>query len=166
MAKHLLLIRHAKSDWGDINLRDFKRPLNNRGHHNAPEMAQRLVKRNLIPEQIVSSPALRAITTAEYFAREFGMDSAEIIQESEIYDALPFTLLEIINNLDDQSDFTALIGHNPGLTSLLNIFCDTSIQNIPTCGMAFIRFPFDSWKMLISGTGELVFFDYPKNTES
>ena len=129
-------------------------------------MAQRLVKRNLIPEQIVSSPALRAITTAEYFAREFGMESAEIIQESEIYDALPFTLLEIINNLDDQSDFTALIGHNPGLTSLLNIFCDTSIQNIPTCGIAFIRFPFDSWKMLSSGTGELVFFDYPKNTES
>lgn len=166
MAKHLLLIRHAKSDWGDINLKDFKRPLNSRGHHNAPEMAKRLLKRNLIPQQIVSSPALRAISTAEYFAKEFGMDRSEIIQEPEIYDALPLTLLDVINNLDDRSDFTALIGHNPALTNLVNIFCDSSIQNIPTCGMAFIRFPFDSWKMLSSGTGELIFFDYPKNNAS
>ncbi|WP_276359873.1 histidine phosphatase family protein [Daejeonella sp. H1SJ63] len=166
MAKHLLLIRHAKSDWGDLNLRDFKRPLNSRGHQNAPEMAKRLVNKNLIPQQIVSSPALRAITTAEYFAKEFGINSSDIIQEPEIYDALPFTLLEIINELDDQSEFIALIGHNPGLTCLVNLFCDTSIHNIPTCGMALIRFPFDSWKMLSSGTGELIFFDYPKNTES
>lgn len=166
MAKQLLIIRHAKSEWGDLNIKDFNRPLNSRGHKNAPEMAKRLLNKNLIPQRIVSSPALRAITTAEYFAEIFGINSADIIKEPEIYDALPFTLLDIINNLDDNNDFIALVGHNPGLTNLLNLYCDTSIQNIPTCGMALIHFPFDSWKMLSRGTGDLILFDYPKNTES
>ncbi len=164
MAKQLLVIRHAKSEWGDLNLRDFNRPLNNRGHQNAPEMAKRLLNRNLIPQQIVSSPALRAITTAEYFAEVLGINSKDIIKEPEIYDALPFNLLDIINNFDENSDFTALVGHNPGLTNLVNLYCDTSIQNIPTCGIALIHFPFDSWKMLGRGTGDLLLFDYPKNT--
>ncbi len=71
MAKTLLLIRHAKSDWGNLMLSDFERPLNNRGEINAPEMAKRLVKRELFPQQLISSPALRAITTAKYFAKDF-----------------------------------------------------------------------------------------------
>lgn len=166
MAKQLLIIRHAKSEWGDFNIKDFNRPLNGRGHKNAPEMSSRLLSKNLIPQQIVSSPALRAITTAEYFAKTFGINSTDIIKEPEVYDALPFSLLDIINNFDDSKNFIALVGHNPGLTNLVNLYCDTSIQNIPTCGMALIHFPFDSWKMLSRGTGDLLLFDYPKNTES
>lgn len=166
MTKQLLIIRHAKSEWGNLNIKDFNRPLNKRGHQNAPEMAKRLLNKHLIPQQIVSSPALRAITTAEYFAEVLGINSKDIIKEPEIYDAMPFTLLDIINNLDDNKDFIALVGHNPGLTNLLNLYSDSFVQNIPTCGMALIRFPFDSWKMLSRGTGDLLLFDYPKSVES
>ncbi|RZJ80136.1 MAG: histidine phosphatase family protein, partial [Flavobacterium sp.] len=59
--KELIIIRHAKSDWGNSTLKDFDRPLNKRGIANAPEMAERLVKRKIFPDLIVSSPALRAI---------------------------------------------------------------------------------------------------------
>ena len=45
MAKQLLLVRHAKSDWGNADLADFDRPLNKRGKENAPEMAERLLKK-------------------------------------------------------------------------------------------------------------------------
>ncbi len=51
MAKQLFIIRHAKSDWDDPKLSDHDRPLNKRGHKNAPEMARRLVKKHLIPEK-------------------------------------------------------------------------------------------------------------------
>jgi len=163
MAKTLVLIRHAKSDWGDLMLSDFERPLNHRGEINAPEMAKRLVKRELFPQQFISSPALRAITTAKYFAKELHINPSDIIQKPEIYDALTQSLLSVVNNLDENSDFTALFGHNPALTSLVNYLCNKAIFNIPTCGMALIKFPFDQWKMLSSGTGELVFFDFPKN---
>lgn len=165
MAKKLLIIRHAKSDWADINLSDFDRPLNKRGKKNAPEMAKRLVKRGLFPKQLVSSPALRAMTTAEYFAKELGIKKSEILKDPEIYEALTQSLLDTINHLDDRSDLTALFGHNPGITQLVNDLCNSNIYNIPTCGMALIRFPFDHWEMVSRGTGELIFFDYPRNEE-
>ena len=163
MAKTLLLIRHAKSDWGNLMLSDFERPLNHRGEINAPEMAKRLVKRELFPQQLISSPALRAITTAKYFAKELHINVEVIIQEKDIYNALTDTLLEVVNNLDESSNFTALFGHNPGITELINYLSNQEISHLPTCGMALIKFPFDQWKMVSSGTGELVFFDFPKN---
>ncbi len=163
MAKTLLLIRHAKSDWGDLMLSDFERPLNHRGEINAPEMAKRLVKRELFPQQFISSPALRAITTAKYFAKELHINPSDIIQEKEIYDALTNSLMKVVNNLDESSNFTALFGHNPGITGLVNYLINQEISHLPTCGMALIKFPFDQWKMVSSGTGELVFFDFPKN---
>lgn len=165
MPKQLLLIRHAKSDWDNIKLSDFERPLNSRGEKNAPEMAKRLLKRGKIPHQIVSSPAKRAITTARFFAKEFGISKSLIIQEPEIYEALSSTLIEIINNLDNKSPFTALFGHNPGITNVVTQLCNKDLYNIPTCGMVLIQFPFDDWNMVSAGTGELVFYDYPKNEQ-
>lgn len=163
MPKHLLIVRHAKSDWGDINLPDSQRPLNSRGIRNVPEMAKRLVAKNLVPKQLVSSTAVRAITTAELFADVVGMESSGIIQREEIYEASVSTLLEVINSFDNHSDFTALFGHNPGVTVLVGYLTGQNLSNIPTCGMALITFPFDDWEMVSSGTGHLEMYDFPKN---
>lgn len=65
--KHLTLIRHAKSSWGDASLRDFDRPLNERGLGDAPRIGAYLKQRGFpAADEIVSSPALRAKTTAEF----------------------------------------------------------------------------------------------------
>ncbi len=163
MSKQLLLVRHAKSDWDNTKLSDFDRPLNSRGEKNAPEMAKRLTKKGLIPQQIVSSPAVRAISTARYFAKELGLEKSEIVKEPEIYEALTSTLMDVINNLDNSYSFTALFGHNPGITSVVSNLCNKDLYNIPTCGMVLIQFPFDDWAMVSAGTGEMIFYDYPKN---
>ncbi|MDO8991968.1 histidine phosphatase family protein [Daejeonella sp.] len=163
MPKQLLIIRHAKAEEADFKKPDFKRALSHRGEKNAQEMAKRLKTKNLHPQILYSSPALRAISTARYFAHELGIAQSEIIQDPEIYDALTDTLLDCTNNLDDQADFVALFGHNPSITDLVNKFCGADIDNIPTCGIALILFPFDSWKMLSGRTGELILYDYPKN---
>ncbi len=165
MPKQLLLVRHAKSDWDDRKLSDFKRPLNSRGEKNAPEMARRLLDKKIIPEQIVSSPAVRALTTARYFAKELGIKQSAIVEESTIYEAFTPDLMAVINNLDNSYLFTALFGHNPGITNLVTNLCNKDLYNIPTCGMVLIRFPFDNWGMISVGTGELVFYDYPKNEQ-
>ncbi|MEJ7694686.1 histidine phosphatase family protein, partial [Daejeonella sp.] len=156
MSRQLLLVRHAKSDWDNIKLSDFDRPLNSRGEKNAPEMAKRLLKKGMKPNQIVSSPAVRAITTARYFAKELGLET-DIVKESEIYEALTSTLMDVINNLDNDYSFTALFGHNPGITSVVSNLCNKDLHNIPTCGMVLIEFPFDDWAMVSAGTGELIF---------
>lgn len=163
MPKQLLLVRHAKSDWDNIRLSDFDRPLNSRGEKNAPDMAKRLLKRGKIPQQIVSSPALRAITTARYFAKVLGLDKSEIVKEPEIYEALTSTLISVVNKLDNRFSFTSIFGHNPGITDLVSSLCNKNLYNIPTCGMVLIQFPFDDWNMVSAGTGEIVFYDYPKN---
>jgi phosphohistidine phosphatase len=165
MPKQLLLVRHAKSDWNDRKQSDFERPLNPRGEKNAPEMAKRLLEKDIIPQQIVSSPALRALTTARLFAGELGLRKSEIIKEPEIYEALTSTLMNVINNLDNKYSFTALFGHNPGITSLVSNLCNEDLYNIPTCGMVLIRFPFDDWNMVSAGTGEMVLYDFPKNSQ-
>lgn len=163
MPKQLLVIRHAKAEEADFKKPDFKRALSHRGEKNAQEMAKRLETKDLHPQILYSSPALRAISTARFFADELGIEQSEIIQDQEIYEALTDTLLHCINKLDDQADFVALFGHNPAITALVNKFCGADIYNIPTCGIALIQFPFDSWNLLSAGTGELILYDYPKN---
>ncbi|MDP3468382.1 MAG: histidine phosphatase family protein [Daejeonella sp.] len=163
MPKQLLIIRHAKAEEADFKKPDFKRALSNRGERNAHEMAERLKGKNLHPQKLYSSPALRAISTARYFADVFGIAHSEIIKDEVLYDALTNTLLDSINKIDDQADFVAIFGHNPSITDLVNRLCGVDIYNIPTCGMALMLFPFDNWNMISKGTGELILYDYPKN---
>ncbi|WP_316738965.1 SixA phosphatase family protein [Pedobacter aquatilis] len=163
MAKQLLLVRHGKSDWGNPELKDFDRPLNKRGKENAPEMADRLINRGFKFDAIVSSPAKRAKSTAKFFAEAYKTDN--INYEESIYEASSATLLKVINGFNDDAETVIMFGHNPGFTDLANDLSDADIYNIPTAGMVLISFPFVSWKMISKGTGDLVFFDYPKNSD-
>jgi len=162
MAKQLIVIRHAKSDWANALLRDFDRPLNKRGMRAAPEMAARLVNRGIQPDLLVSSPAKRAITTARYFAEAWEIPLQNIQEQPNIYEASAKTLLSIVSQFDNQYHQIALFGHNPGLTDLVNML-DGHIDNLPTCGIIKIDFDFNDWQMISSGTGKVALFDYPKN---
>lgn len=165
MAKQLLLIRHAKSDWGSASLTDFNRPLNRRGNSNAPEMAERMVKQRIVPQLIVSSPAVRALTTARYFAKTWHITNEDIVEEKAIYEANVKTLLGVVNHLPQQFEQIALFGHNPGLTDLANYLSNGHIYNMPTCSIVIIEFPFENWEEISSDTGKVMLFDYPKNEE-
>jgi len=83
--KTLYLVRHAKSSWNDQSLSDQQRPLNKRGHISALDMGERLKLRNVNVELIISSPALRALTTARYLADAIGYDQQNIQLESQMY---------------------------------------------------------------------------------
>ena len=161
--KHLLLVRHGKSDWANHHISDFERPLNARGLRNAPEMASRILNRNQVPELIVSSSALRALTTARHFAQVWDKPVEQIIQERAIYEANVKTLLQVVNQLDNKYQRVAMFGHNPGFTDFANYLADADIHNIPTCGTVLIEFPVDDWAQVSHHTGSLLKFDYPKS---
>lgn len=163
MAKKLLLARHGKSEWGNAHLADFDRPLNPRGHKNAPEMAMRLFQKDLVPQLVVSSAALRAITTARHFVQTWKQSAAHIKEEPSIYEANVSTLLKLIINFDNKYDYVAMFGHNPGFTELTNYLSNADIYNIPTCGTVLIEFDVDDWKLVSHHTGKLIQFDYPKS---
>src|SRR5690606_40347089 len=113
--KKLLLIRHAKSDWEDPFLNDHERPLSLRGLRDAPLMAQRLKKKNIFPDYILSSDAKRAKTTAVITAENLHFPKSQIQFVSELYHATPSALLAEIRNVPTTVETLFLFGHNPGL---------------------------------------------------
>lgn len=165
MAKHLFIVRHAKSDWG-FDVSDFDRPLNPRGLENAPEMANRLVKHAVQPKHLISSPALRAISTARLFAEQLGIDRDAIQTEERIYEASPLTLLKLVEELDNRYDQVAIFGHNPGLGALANHLAGENRLSLPTCAIVHLRFDnATDWSMVRGGTGTVAWFTYPKDDE-
>ena len=166
MSKLLYLVRHAKSSWSDPSLSDRERPLNKRGRRAAPDMGRRLAAQNHLPELIISSPAKRAFSTARKIAKELGYDRSEIMTDESLYFSGTGGMLELLENVDDDYQKVMIVGHNPAMTSLMNILSGSSIDNMPTCAVAVIEYPMASWSELRSADGQLLAYDFPKNLAS
>lgn len=160
--KTLLLVRHAKSSWDNPGLRDFDRPLNERGQTDAPRMAQFLAKQGVVPDLLVSSPAKRAITTALFFAEVFNKKPEEIIREANIYEAYPQEILQIISKLPNEADTVMLFGHNPTFTDVANRFTEDFIDNVPTCGIVKITSSVEHWNEMYEGNARVAACFFPK----
>ena len=163
MQRNLLLVRHAKSSSDLAGLSDFERPLNDRGLKNALQMGRRLQELNYYTGSIISSPALRAITTAELIASKINFDKSKIIKNPDIYNAGLDTLLATLAGLGDKYYSLCLVGHNPGFTYLCNYLCNAHIDNMPTCSYAQIIFNSGGWSEITKSTGKLMLFDFPEN---
>lgn len=161
--KTLLLVRHAKSDWNDPALKDFDRPLNDRGKRDAPMMAERLSAKKIRIDAIISSPAKRAKKTAEIFAKEFKNEKDDILFLDELYLAVPSVFFDVIRKADNKYKTIAVFSHNPGITDFANMLANVRIDNIPTCGVFGVKADIKSWKDFESAEKEFWMFDYPKS---
>ena len=160
--KQLILVRHAKSDWGNPGLDDFDRPLNERGKKNAPVMAQRLLDKKIKIDAFISSPAKRAAKTAKIFAETFKQKKDVIVFKEKLYLAEPTTFFSVIESADDKLNSIAVFSHNYGITDFANQLTDARIDNIPTCGVFAIKIYTDTWSDFREAKKEFWFFDYPK----
>ncbi|MEN7973691.1 MAG: histidine phosphatase family protein, partial [Verrucomicrobiota bacterium] len=131
--KTLYLVRHAEAFWMKAGQRDFDRPLNDRGKHDAAEMGQKLKATGIQPEIIISSPALRATQTAEIIVRKLGLSTDSILFNENIYEAETADLLKIVKSVKECHASTMLIGHNPSMTWLINHLTGQHVANAPTC---------------------------------
>lgn len=166
MSKTLYLVRHAKSSWRDASLTDRERPLNRRGRESAPEMGRRLAEQGHQPDLIISSPARRAFSTAKKIAKALAYDKSEIVIDEKLYFSGSGSMVSMLENLDDRYQGVMIVGHNPAMTSLLNILSEAPVDNMPTCAVAVLAFDMDSWSELDVTNGELLAYDFPKNPES
>ncbi len=162
--KTLILIRHAKSSWNDFSQKDFDRPLNERGNHDAPIMANRLLKQNIKIDALITSPAKRALSTCKYFAKAFELKKKSIIKEERLYLADCKIFFDVINNMEDEYNSVALFSHNPGITNFANQITETKIDNMPTCGIYAVETDIKHWTDFAASAKHFLFFDYPKNT--
>lgn len=161
--KQLIIVRHAKSDWGDETLKDIDRPLNERGYSDAYLLSNWFYTHHELPNLIVSSDATRALSTAMIFTRALGIPSERMLIESKIYESTADTLKKVIKGFDDAANCVMLFGHNPGITNLVNEFSnDLFFDNIPTCGMISFQFDIKSWSDIGAKKGQVMFQQFPK----
>lgn len=154
--KTLLLMRHAKSGRNKSKSDDFNRPLNKRGKNDAPVMGRFLLTADLIPQHILSSSAKRALKTTHLVIDNCCNFSGEVESSKELYMATAATLIEQIKTVDNQFSRLLLIGHNPGIESLVHTLCRENVS-MPTASIARIALPLKKWQNLKASTvGELV----------
>ena len=161
--KTLYLIRHAKSSWNSSAQLDRDRPLNERGLRTAPFMAEMLKKTGVRPDFMVASPANRALTTALFFAKTFGIGDGNFQTNPTIYEAWPEDILAIAQGLPNVATVAFLFGHNPTMTDLANRFSQKYIDNVPTCGIVRIEAAIDAWTDFQVGSGAVTALFFPRN---
>ena len=160
--KSVLIVRHAKSSWDNVLQKDFDRPLNERGHKDAPAMAKRLLDKKINIDAFIASPALRAYTTAGYFAKLYGKKEQEVITIPQLYEAAALVFYNVISKTSDALDNIAIFSHNPGITDFVNSLTNTRIDDMPTCGIFAVHADIEHWKDFESAKKTFWFFDYPK----
>jgi phosphohistidine phosphatase len=155
--KQLLLIRHGKSDWDFPGLSDHDRTLNERGQRDAPKMAAALLQRGISPDSIVSSTAVRALTTARILGDAMGVSSGKLQTDPDLYLASPRTILRRIQQLDESADTVMIFGHNPGMHETVNLLSDsTVVEDFPTLAVARFEFSVSFWGEVEPSSGLLL----------
>jgi len=146
--KTLVLMRHGKSSWKDIQLSDFDRPLKKRGKRDTPIMGQLLCNEGIIPDYVLSSPALRCRETVEllYDPLELSDDMVDYVED--FYQADTMNYLEVIADLSDGFSRILIVGHNPSLEGLLQYLTGDS-EVLPTAAAAWIKLPIHDWEEII-----------------
>lgn len=158
--KKLSLLRHAKSSWDDSVLRDFDRPLNERGKKAAFTMGKEAKKRDIRPDRVIASSAMRVKETLNFFFDGYG-EALSPLWDQRLYLASAATLIDIIQETEETVEHLMLVGHNPGLEDLvLQLVADdgaSPLRNIvevkyPTACLAQLSWNGD-WASLAPNSG-------------
>ena len=159
MKRELLILRHGKSDWS-YDCEDFDRPLKKRGKRGAEHMGLWLQQQKLVPDLVISSPAVRAITTARRCCKAMGFSAEKIRIDKRVYEASLETLIKVLQACPDKTRRILLVGHNPGLEMLVRHLSHKTVKTpadgkvMPTATIAHFSMP-DEWDRLGAGCAKL-----------
>jgi len=155
------LVRHAKSDWSDGSLSDFERGVKKRGYKDLNTIGSYLALKNIAPDYVLSSAALRAQITTEELIKKISYNG-EVEYMDELYLTKPETILNVLSLEDNRYNSILLVGHNPSISELANFLQNENIAKFPTLGVLKIDFDIDSWQDILQKKGKLDFFIFPK----
>lgn len=157
--KRVYIVRHAKSSWADLSMRDIERPLNPRGNRDAPRIAQFISDRTPVIDLLLCSTSQRTRETAAHFDNHISFTKVEY--KEKIYHA-PYTdIVDVIIGIPSEVSWAMVIGHNPGSTDLYNHFASSYLDNLPTCG-AFLLSIDGAWEDIDQQNTKVSQLVYPK----
>ncbi len=158
--KHLVLVRHAKSDWSH-SLPDHDRPLNQRGRHAAGAVGIWLRKEGHLPDEVLCSTATRTHETLDLLQCD-----GPVRFDKGLYLAEASEMLAILQTA--QGDSVMMLGHNPGIGLLARMLvklppAHPRFDAYPTCATLVARFDVTNWNEVARNTGTVVGFIVPRD---
>ena len=159
LTRELLLLRHGKSDW-ETGVDDYHRPLKDRGKRGAQRIGAWLAQQQTVPGLVITSPAERALVTAQKTCKAMGSGDQGIRKDGRIYAAGLDELLEVLADCPQDAGRVLLVGHNPGLEELLVWLAGAAVavpddgKLLPTATLARLQMPAD-WRALVAGCARL-----------
>jgi len=159
--KSLYIVRHAKSSWDYPELKDIERPLMKKGREKTMKVIKYLLGQEILVDSILSSPAVRAYETAKMIAEALHYPVERIDVRDRIYMGDADDLATMLMELPDEFRSVMLVGHNPELTDLVNMFNNKKIDILPTSGVVYIVFRTDEWESILNAKRKTRFMVYP-----
>jgi len=145
--KQLFLIRHGKAT--HELMPDIKRYLTEKGIKRTTQTAEILAKKNIYPDLIVSSPAVRAIQTAEILANYLNYDRQKIQINSTFYFYSKLEVLDQIKEFSDKNRLVFMVGHNPIWTEIADEFSQNGLFHLKTSGVFGTKAKIETWKKFV-----------------
>jgi len=142
--KSLFLLRHAKAINRGVLIPDQDRPLADSGVKDAKRLGNYLLKKALDFDLILSSPAVRAITTAQIVANKLGYKQKHLVVEKCLYEADVEVMLKLISSAPKKVDSLMIVAHNPGIDSLASTLTGEPIS-MSTCALIELTLDIKSW---------------------
>ncbi len=170
--RRLILLRHAKSNWTGIGLKDQDRALASRGRDAAPRVGAYMAHHALVPDLVLASTATRARDTWALVAEAF-RNAPPVSYDERLYETGPKAILDAIKSTQRDVHVLLVVGHNPGLRDLAELLIASGdvdarqrlLEKFPTAGLAVIDFPIDDWGKLHPKSGRLDRFVAPRQLD-
>ena len=161
--KSVTFVRLAKSTKSILDIRDIDRPLNERGYQDAYKTGDRLAEMHFKADLLISSPAIRAFSTALIFADRLSHPENNIRLCKNLYETSADEYIDQISETENSVNNIMLFGHNPTISEVMSALLRMPFEDMPTTASVCIRFKIDSWKKIIGAKGELIFYLNPKD---
>jgi phosphohistidine phosphatase len=155
MAFSLFLLRHAETEAQLPGQSDFDRALLSHGYDQITHLKQRLIKKRVHADAVISSTAKRARTTVLLVADAFGIEPEHIHYDQLIYTSDTDDLVDLLRDADDRWRCLVIVGHNPTLSELTSYLINDPTIGLKTADMAYIELDIVTWSSVQKGTGKL-----------
>jgi phosphohistidine phosphatase len=160
--KTLLIVRHAKSSWDYPGLDDLQRPLLEKGIKRTKKATEYLQVKNVIPDLIITSSAVRARETANLISQGLKIASDKTIEDQRLYFADAEHILDMLYDLPGDVDKVMIVGHNPALTNFVNRYLKDKIDVLPSSGIVALKLHTQDWVNAGACKISVDFVVYPK----
>jgi phosphohistidine phosphatase len=153
--KRVIIVRHAKTIQHGYD-QDYDRTLTDRGRDDAERTSMEMVRSGILPDLILSSPAVRTTQTTRIFADASGYPTGNVRYEKKLYSGmLTTTFLKMLHEIDDSHTTVMVVGHNPTVYNYLDMLLPGFSLDVPTCSTIVIEFDIDLWSDLIPHSGRM-----------